>query len=103
MVVTDTVATGHDHAVRRTVDVLGPGGRIAAILAFWGALATWVTVGGRRSRGSGGLGFGGSVAVLFVVTGLINAAVYTGARRLARGRRDASRGTTVALRRVSRC
>ena len=81
------MATGYDPTVPRTANVLGPGGRIAAILAFWGALAlaTWVTVGGIEAGGSGTLGFGESVAVLFVVTGLINVAVYAGARRLARG------------------
>lgn len=83
------MATGYDPTVSRTVGVLGPGGRIVAILAFWGALAlaTWFLAGGVESGAGGSLGFGGSVAVLFVATGLINAAVYAGARRLRRGSR----------------
>lgn len=67
------------------MDVPGPGGRVVAILAFWSALAlaTWVSS-ERRARGGRNLGFGGSVAVPFVAIGLINAAVYAGARRLRR-------------------
>lgn len=70
----------------RTGESADDGGHVAAVLLFWGALAllAWAVTGAAGAAGRSVLGFGESVALLFALTAVVNAAVYAGARRLRR-------------------
>ncbi|ESP89095.1 hypothetical protein [Candidatus Halobonum tyrrellensis] len=84
------MATGYDPTAHGVANGSGGGGRVAVILLVWGSLAALAWVGaaalGPGAEG-GALGFGRSLAVLFALSAVVNAAIYAGARRLRRSDR----------------